>query len=82
MFEKLDSEELKRACIEAEEKSITLHSRNAVLEDENKRLRNKFNEITKEMKEFKAAKEATIEEDVKRIDKLNEEVKVALEEKV
>lgn len=61
---------------------MKLHSRNAVLEDENKRLRNKFNEITKEMKEFKAAKEATIEEDVKRIDKLNEEVKVAMEEKV
>ena len=65
MFEKLDQEELKRACIEAEEKSMKLHSRNAVLEDENKRLRNKFNEITKEMKQFKLESEQTIEEDVK-----------------
>jgi esterase/lipase len=43
MFEKLDPEDLKRECINAEEKSMKLYSRNAVLEDENKRLRNKFN---------------------------------------
>lgn len=53
MFEKLDADEIKRACIASEEKSMMLHSRNAVLEDENKRLRNKFNQITKEMKDFK-----------------------------
>jgi hypothetical protein len=60
MFDKLDSEELKREAINAEEKSMMLYSRNAVLEDENKRLRNKFNQITKEMKEFKEAKEEII----------------------
>lgn len=43
MFDKLDSEELRRAAIDSEEKSMMLYSRNAVLEDENKRLRNKFN---------------------------------------
>ena len=53
-----------------------------MLEDENKRLRNKFNEITKEMKEFKASKEATIEENLKMIDKLKLENETAATEKV
>lgn len=82
MFEKLDPEDLKRECINAEEKSMKLYSRNAVLEDENKRLRNKFNQITKEMKEFKEAKQATIEENLKQIDKLNKNLEDAEIEKV
>ena len=44
----------------------------AVLQSENKRLRDKFNQITKETKLEIMVKQGTIDENLKQIDKLNE----------
>lgn len=44
----------------------------AVLENENKRLRNQFNKITKDSRQQNTDMQATIEENLRQIDKLNE----------
>lgn len=52
--------------------STVLQSRMAVLQNENRRLRDKYNEITKESKKLQIESQGTINENLKQIDKLNE----------
>ena len=54
----------------------------AVLTKENKRLRDKFNQITKESKEKEMKHLSTIDENLKQIDKLNENLKESETQKV
>ena len=73
MADKLEKdEELNREVADARIEITVVQSRMAVLTKENKRLRDKFNQITKESKEKEMKYLSTIDENLKQIDKLNE----------
>ena len=78
MADKLtETEEIQKEIVDKRIESSVTQSRMAVLQSENKRLRDKFNEITKQSRQMKLEMQATIDMNEEQLEKKQHELEAS-----